>query len=124
MPLVLLGAPEYPSTEWRTAILWICVAPIVGFSVQALVAELRSRAKETRLALANIEAITVAMRAIGASTDPDAVRQAVCVSARSIAGADVVQLLEPSADGRLALPPLPECAFPAPARKRAAGSPT
>ena len=59
---------------------------------------------ETRLALANIEAITVAMREIGASTDPDgAVRQAVCVSARSIAGADVVQLLEPNADGRLAL---------------------
>lgn len=103
VPLVLLGAPEYPSTEWRTAILWICVAPIVGYSVQALVAELRSRAKETRLALANIEAITVAMREIGASTDPDAVRQAVCVSARTIAGADVVQLLEPSADGRLAL---------------------
>jgi diguanylate cyclase (GGDEF)-like protein len=69
--------------------------------VQALVAELRTRADETRLALAHIEAITVAMREIGASTDPEAVRQAVCVSARSIAGADVVQLLEPNADGRL-----------------------
>jgi diguanylate cyclase (GGDEF)-like protein len=101
VPLVLLGAPEYPSTEWRTAILWICVAPIVGYTVQALVAELRTRAEETRLALAHVEAITVAMREIGASTDPEAVRQAVCVSARSIAGADVVQLLEPSADGRL-----------------------
>ena len=103
VPLLLLGAPEYPSTEWRTAILWICVAPVVGYTVQALVAELRTRAEETRLALANIEAIAVAMREIGASTDPDAVRQAVCVSARSIAGADVVQLLEPNAEGRLAL---------------------
>lgn len=103
VPLVLLGAPEYPSTEWRTAILWICVAPIVGYTVQALVAELRTRAEETRLALAHVEAITVAMREIGSSTDPEAVRQAVCVSARSIAGADVVQLLEPNADGRLGL---------------------
>ncbi len=103
VPLVLLGAPEYPSTEWRTAILWICVAPIVGYTVQALVAELRSRAEETRLALAHIEAITVAMREIGASTDPEGVRHAVCVSARSIARADVVQLLEPNADDRLAL---------------------
>jgi diguanylate cyclase (GGDEF)-like protein len=103
VPLALLGAPEYPATEWRRAILWICVAPIVGFTVQALVAELRTRAEETRLALANIEAITVAMRQIGASTDPEAVRQAVCTSARSIAAADVVQLLEPSGDGRLAL---------------------
>ncbi|HEU6446729.1 MAG TPA: GGDEF domain-containing protein [Gaiellaceae bacterium] len=102
-PLLLLGAPEYPSTEWRRAILLICVAPIVGFTVQALVAELRSRADETRLALANIEAVTVAMREIGASTNPDAVRRAVCSSARSIAGADVVQLLEPGADNRLAL---------------------
>jgi diguanylate cyclase (GGDEF)-like protein len=102
-PLALLGAPDYPSTEWRTAILWICVAPIVGFTVQALVAELRSRAEETRLALANIESITLAMREIGASTDPEAVRRAVCSSARAIAGADVVQLLEPQSDGRLAL---------------------
>ena len=104
VPLVLLGAPEYPSTEWRTAILWICVAPIVGYTVQALVAELRSRAEETRLALAHIEAITVAMREIGASTDPEArpPRRLRRRLARSH-GADVVQLLEPNADDRLAL---------------------
>ncbi|HEX2495851.1 MAG TPA: GGDEF domain-containing protein [Gaiellaceae bacterium] len=103
VPLVLLGAPEYPASEWRRAILWISVAPVVGFTVQALVAELRARADDTRLALANIEEITVSMRRIGASTDPDGVRQAVCSSARSIAGADVVQLLEPRGDGRLGL---------------------
>ena len=102
-PLVLLGAPEYPPTEWRRAILWICVAPIVGYTVQALVAELRARADETRLALANIEAITLSMREIGASTDPEEVRRAICSSARELAGSDVVQLLEPSGDGRLAL---------------------
>ena len=45
----------------------------------------------------------MSMRRIGASTNPDAVRQAVCASARSIAGADVVQLLEPGSDDRLAL---------------------
>ncbi|HET9323737.1 MAG TPA: diguanylate cyclase [Gaiellaceae bacterium] len=103
VPLLLLGAPEYPATEWRRAILWISVAPIVGFTVQALVAELRTRAEETRLGLANIEEITASMRRIGASTDPDAVRRAICSSARSIAGADVVQLLEPSGERRLTL---------------------
>lgn len=102
-PLALLGSPDYPATEWRTAILWICVAPIVGLTVQGLVAELRSRADETRLALSNIEAITLAMREIGASIDPEEARRAVCSSARQIAGADVVQLLEPNADDRLAL---------------------
>jgi diguanylate cyclase (GGDEF)-like protein len=102
-PLLLLGSPDYPATEWRTVTLWICVAPVVGFTVHALVAELRSRADETRLSLSNIEAITLAMREIGASTDPEAVRRAVCSSARQIAGADVVQLLEPKPDNRLAL---------------------
>ena len=83
VPLLILGAPEYPATEWRRAILWVCVSPILGFTVQALVAELRSRADETRLALANIEDVTASMRRIGASTDPDALRQAVCSSART-----------------------------------------
>ena len=102
-PLALLGAPEYPTTEWRRAILWICVAPIVGYTVQALVAELRTRAEETRLALANIEAVTTTLREIGASTDPDAVRRSVCSAARDISGAEVVQLLETSDENRLTL---------------------
>src|SRR5919108_3058180 len=29
-PLVILGSPDYPASEWRPALLWICVAPIVG----------------------------------------------------------------------------------------------
>ena len=41
-PLVLVGAPAYPSSEWTRALLWICVAPIVGYTVQGLVRELRN----------------------------------------------------------------------------------
>ena len=33
LPLLVLGEPEYPSSEWTRALLWICVAPIVGFTV-------------------------------------------------------------------------------------------
>ena len=102
-PLVLLGSPDYPSAEWRHSILWIFVATIVGFTVQGLVDQLRSHAEETRLALANIAAVTSAAREIGATSDPEDVRRAVCSAAREIAGAEVVQLLEPSGDGRLAL---------------------
>ena len=32
------AAPEYPPSEWTRALLWLCVAPIVGFTVQSLVA--------------------------------------------------------------------------------------
>src|SRR5437867_1755031 len=45
-PLLLVGSPDYPPSEWSRAMLWICVAPIVGFTVQSLVRELRDRSEE------------------------------------------------------------------------------
>jgi diguanylate cyclase (GGDEF)-like protein len=107
-PLLLLGAPEYPPSEWRRAFLWICVAPIVGYTVQALVAELRSRAEdaarsenETRRTLAYMASVTAVTREMAGSSDPNAVREAVCSSARAIAAADFAQLIEPDVDGNL-----------------------
>jgi diguanylate cyclase (GGDEF)-like protein len=107
-PLVLLGAPDYPPSEWRRAILWICVAPIVGYTVQGLVAELRTRAEaaarsedETRRTLAYMASVTSVTRQVAGSSDPDAVRGAVCASAVAIAGADFAQLIEPDDDGIL-----------------------
>jgi diguanylate cyclase (GGDEF)-like protein len=108
MPLLLVGPPDYPTTEWRRALLWICVAPIVGYTVQALVSALRSRAEdaarsedETRRTLAYMASVTAATRQLAGSPDPAAVRSAVCSAALSIAGADFAQLLEPDADGML-----------------------
>jgi diguanylate cyclase (GGDEF)-like protein len=100
-PLVLLGAPDYPSMEWRRALLWICVAPIVGYTVQALVAELRSRAEDARRTLAYMASVTAVTREMAGSSDPGAVREAVCSSALVLAGADFAQLIEPDLDGML-----------------------
>ena len=46
VPVLVAGSPKYPPSEWTRALLWICVAPIVGFTVQALVRQLRDRAAE------------------------------------------------------------------------------
>jgi diguanylate cyclase (GGDEF)-like protein len=107
-PLVILGRADYPPSEWRRAILWICVAPIVGYTVQALVAELRSRAEEaarsgndTRRMLGYMAAVTAVTRRMADSADPDAVREEICTSARMIARADSACLIEPKADGAL-----------------------
>jgi diguanylate cyclase (GGDEF)-like protein len=107
-PLVLLGPPEYPPSEWRLALLWICVAPIVGYTVQALVAQLRARAEdaarsedETRRMLAYVASVTAVTRRMAGSSDPAAVREAVCSSASAIAGADFAQLIEPDSEGTL-----------------------
>ncbi|HEV3478622.1 MAG TPA: sensor domain-containing diguanylate cyclase [Gaiellaceae bacterium] len=107
-PLLLLGPPDYPPTEWRRALLWICVAPIVGYTVQGLVAELRDRAEaaarsedETRRMLAYMASVTAVTRRMAGSADPVAVRAAVCSSALAISGADFAQLIEPDDDGVL-----------------------
>jgi diguanylate cyclase (GGDEF)-like protein len=45
LPIVLLGAPEYPTAEWRRAIATAMVATIVGFSVQRLVVTVRDQSR-------------------------------------------------------------------------------
>ncbi len=37
VPLVLLGGPEYPGSEWRRAVVNVLIAVIVGLAVQRLV---------------------------------------------------------------------------------------
>lgn len=37
VPILVVGAPEYPTSEWRRVLLWIAIMPIVGFTIQRLV---------------------------------------------------------------------------------------
>jgi signal transduction histidine kinase len=55
LPVRLLGAPEYPSTDWRAAIVLGAVAVIVSVTIQQLVHEARVRAAELRDRAAELE---------------------------------------------------------------------
>jgi diguanylate cyclase (GGDEF)-like protein len=39
-PIVIFGEPFYPASEWRRALVWAGVGPVIGFSVQRLVREI------------------------------------------------------------------------------------
>ncbi len=41
VPIILLGEPRYPSTEWRRVLMWGSLGPLIGFTVQRLVMEIR-----------------------------------------------------------------------------------
>ncbi|MEO6867475.1 MAG: hypothetical protein ABI200_05595, partial [Gaiellales bacterium] len=45
-PIVVFGAPDYPSAEWRRALLWLLVGSIATFTIQRLVANMRVDARE------------------------------------------------------------------------------
>ena len=116
-PIVMVGAPKYPTSEWTRALLWICVAPIVGFTVQSLVRQLRDRAdenlkraeellvsqEETRKLVVSMAAVTEATRELARTTDPGVAREVICSAACTITGARLAKLMEPSPDGDLVM---------------------
>jgi diguanylate cyclase (GGDEF)-like protein len=117
VPVLLIGAPEYPSSEWTHALVWLCVAPIIGFTVQSLVREQRHRAEEslkranelelsqeeTRKLVVSMAAVTEASREMARTTDAKAVREIICSAACTITGARFAKLMEPSPDGDLVM---------------------
>jgi diguanylate cyclase (GGDEF)-like protein len=116
-PLVLVGPPAYPSSEWTRVLVWICVAPIVGYTVQGLVRQLRTRVDETsrreadlltsqdetRRLVENMAAVTDATRQISRTTDPEVARHVICAAASAITGGRFSTLLEPDGEGALVM---------------------
>jgi signal transduction histidine kinase len=49
VPLLWIGAPDYPVSGWRSVIVQLSVGAIAGFTIQRLVAEARLRADESLL---------------------------------------------------------------------------
>jgi diguanylate cyclase (GGDEF)-like protein len=46
VPLVLIGAPRYPDTGWRSVVLTVSLAAIIGLTVQRLVAQTRDQVED------------------------------------------------------------------------------
>ena len=117
LPVLIAGFPAYPPSELTRALLWVCVAPIVGFTVQSLVCQLRDRAdenlkraeellvsqEETRKLVVSMAAVTEATRELARTTDPTVAREIICAAACTITGARFAKLLERSPDGELVM---------------------
>jgi diguanylate cyclase (GGDEF)-like protein len=116
-PLVFIGAPQYPVSEWRRAILWVAMAALVGFTVQRLVNQLRDRAEEsTRRAealrrseqeshamLMTMAAVAEAMQDVSREADGSAARTAICAAACAIGAGQVAAFFEQDGPGQLLL---------------------
>lgn len=85
LPIVLVGAPQYPVGEWRRTFIWMAVAPMVGVVVQDLVFRLRQHQDA-------IARVTTAARGIAYEGDN---REPICHAALDLAGADMAILVEP-----------------------------
>ncbi|HTA14416.1 MAG TPA: sensor domain-containing diguanylate cyclase [Solirubrobacteraceae bacterium] len=91
-PPLLVGAPAYPSSQYRAGVLFLAVSAIIGFTTQWLVAKVRFQANEAEHREQALERVAAVMR--GLSNSPRA-RAEVCEAARSIGNATFAMLYEP-----------------------------
>jgi diguanylate cyclase (GGDEF)-like protein len=97
-PIVLIGGAAYPSSGYRTAILFVVISGIIGFTVQRLVAQIRRHAQDAERHQRDLERVVAVSRRIASS--PNA-RADVCRAACELSGATFAVLLEPAGDDRL-----------------------
>ncbi|WP_165372869.1 GGDEF domain-containing protein [Pengzhenrongella frigida] len=90
-PLVLVGAPFYPSDAWGLSLLTVAIGALAGPMIQRLVEQARQRT-------ADIVALGAITRALTAGADP---RPELCAAAAAVAGAGFAVLFEPDDDGVL-----------------------
>jgi diguanylate cyclase (GGDEF)-like protein len=114
-PLLLIGPPEYPVSEWRRAVLWVAIASLVGYTVQRLVNQLRDRAEESarraealrrgeqesHAMLMTMASVAEAMQDVSRVGDATTARSAICAAAAAIGGSDDAILFEPDGSGDL-----------------------
>ncbi len=91
-PLVLIGAPAYPHSQYRAGLLFLAVGAIIGFTTQRLMTHVRFQAREAEQREHMLERIAAVMRELPNS--PSA-RAEVCGAARTISNASVAILFEP-----------------------------
>jgi diguanylate cyclase (GGDEF)-like protein len=90
-PLLLVGAPLYPTDGWREAAIWVSLGLLAGSATQALVDQSRRRT-------ADVAALGVITRALTTGSDP---RPELCAAAKVVTGSAFVVLMEPEDDGTL-----------------------
>jgi diguanylate cyclase (GGDEF)-like protein len=96
LPILIVGPPVYPHSLYRVAVLSVTVSAIVGFATHQLVAGIRGQASEARKRERMLDELGDVVHHLFDSPHP---RIDVCRAAKSITGATVVLLYEPSPAG-------------------------
>lgn len=92
VPVLLIGPPAYPHTQYRAALLAVVVDGIVGLATQRLVANVRYQAREARSNERMIEQVSEIVHGL---LDSPQVRADVCQAALTSSQATIALLCEP-----------------------------
>src|SRR4051794_35663133 len=98
VPMVLVGAPEYPADQWRVGVLYMGLALLLGATVQRLIRQVQSQADDARRREGEIARVADVARQLSTG---EGTRRDVCAAACQIGGAAWAVLWEPDSKGRL-----------------------
>ena len=98
LPILVVGPPPFPHSQYRTALLSVAVGSIVGIATHELVTRVRLQALEAGRRERMLEQVNQVVRGLFDSADP---RQDVCEAPRAISDAMVAVLLEPTESGAM-----------------------
>jgi diguanylate cyclase (GGDEF)-like protein len=91
-PIILVGPPAYPHTQYRAALLTVAVSAIVGMATRRLVGDVRHQAGE---ALSRERMLTQVHEVVRGLFSSSQARVDVCEAARRIGQASIAILYEP-----------------------------
>ena len=95
VPIVIVGPPAYPDTQYRAALLAVAVDGIIGLATQRLVGRVRCQAKASRAREHMWQQLSEVVHTLFHSRQP---RIDVCEAARNICHASSAALYEPAGD--------------------------
>ncbi|MFZ1996235.1 MAG: sensor domain-containing diguanylate cyclase [Solirubrobacteraceae bacterium] len=96
LPILIVGPPAYPHSQYRTAVMSVAVSAIIGFATQQLVASVRRQATAARDRERMLEQLGDVVHRLFDSPHP---RIDVCEAAKSISNATIALLYEPAFAG-------------------------
>jgi diguanylate cyclase (GGDEF)-like protein len=91
-PIILVGPPQYPTTQYRAALLMVAVSSIIGLATRRLVADVRHQAGEALSRERMLGEVNEVVRDLFSSSQA---RTDVCEAARAIGQATIAILYEP-----------------------------
>jgi diguanylate cyclase (GGDEF)-like protein len=92
VPILLVGPPAYPHSQYRVAFLAVAVSSLIGLATQRLVADVRGQAAKAGGRERMLEQIGLVVRTLFTSPEP---RADICRAALEISDATVAILFEP-----------------------------
>jgi signal transduction histidine kinase len=101
IPLIAIGPPQYPASDWRPIVIRISVATVIGFTIVRLLNETRARALEATRWSRRLESLNEVGNALATETELQPLLDLVAGRLRELLGARVVAVLLPAGTAQL-----------------------